>query len=317
MSKKNEGNESNSSQETIEMDPNDVENPDEENDEELSPEDNEDNDDSDPNAEEDDSDEEDSDDEGEYEIVLEGDSGLSDKELKTQKFHDRMNERNKQTSMAKESEGKANAELDAKNKENLLLRQLLDKQQGNDAPSGPPNPDNYDGGAFDNKYIADITAFHANQANINATKNIMVAREQDEQRKKVDEKKRVTEKFYESHYQRATDLDKKLKKKDYDEKEKVALKVFGDAKSDFIVETFDNSEMIFYKLGQDEAKARYFSNLLDTSPGRALKEMGVFESKIKKVKRKINKTPDPETNARGGFKKSNKGKRGPQDATFT
>lgn len=315
MSKKTEGKESQSNQGTIDLDPKDVKNPDEENDEELSQEDNEDNDESDPNAEEDDSDEEDSDDEGEYEIVLEGDSGLSDKEIKTQKFHDRMNERNAETLKAKESEAKVNAELEAKNRENDLLKQLLDKQ-GKGVPTGPPIPDNYDQGAYDPKYIEDINVFHANQATLQATRKIMEARTHDEQKKKDDDKKRITEGYYEKHYQRATDLDTKLKKKDYDETEKIALNVFGDAKADFIVETFDNSELIFYKLGKDPAKAKYFSNLLDISPGRALKEMGVFESKIKKVKRKINRTPDPESSARGGFKKSNKGKRGPPGVKY-
>ena len=144
----------------------------------------------------------------------------------------------------------------------------------------------------------------------------MEARTQDEQKKKEDDKKQETERCYEKHYQRATDLDKKLKNKDYDQTEKEALNIFGDAKADFIVETFDNSELIFYKLGKDKAKAKYFSNLLDVSPGRALKEMGVFESKIKKVKRKINKTPDPEKRTQGGFIKSKKGDRGPKGAKF-
>ena len=65
--------------------------------------------------------------------------------------------------------------------------------------------------------------------------------------------------------------------------------------------TLRNSELIFYKFGKDPTKAQYFSNLLDSSPGRALKEMGVFESKIKKVKRKKNNTPDPEKKTPGGY----------------
>lgn len=304
-------------QQTMELDPDDVTNPDEENEDEESNEEEMDAEDSDSGEEEEDSGkEEDSDDEGEYEIVLEDDAGLSDKERKTQKFHNRMNERKAEASKAKESEAKANAELDAKNKELELYKQLLDGRKGNDVKQGPPNPDSYDGGAYDPAYIEDINTFHANQAAIQATNKIMGARAQDEQKRKVDAKKLEVEKYYESHYQRATDLDKKLKAKDYDEMEKVTLGIFSEAKADFIVETFDNSELIFYKLGKDPAKANYFSNLLDSAPGRALKELGVFESKIKRVKRKINKTPDPEKKTPGGYIKSKKGERGPPRAKY-
>jgi len=313
MAKKNES--SNSNQETLELDPDDVTNPDEENEEEESQE-TMDSETEDPGEEEEDSeDSEDSGDEGEYEIVLEGDEGLSDKELKTQKFHNRMNERNAETLKAKESEAKANAELEAKNKELDLYKNLLE-QKGQGVKSGPPNPDNYDGGSYDPAYIKDINTFHANQAAIDANKRILQARAEDDHRKKIEDKKKEIEKSYESHYQRATDLDKKLKKKDYDETEKVAFDILGEAKADFIVETFDNSELIFYKFGKDKAKAKYFSDLLDRSPGRALKELGVFESKIKKVKRKINKTPDPESKSKGGYIKSKKGQRGPPGAKY-
>ena len=315
MAKKNES--SNSNQETLELDPDDVTNPDEENEEEESQEEM-DSETEDPGEEEEDSeDSEDSGDEGEYEIVLEGDEGLSDKELKTTKFHNRMNEKKAETLKAKESEAKANVELEAKNKELELYKQLLE-QKGQGVKSGPPNPDDpiYDGGSYDPKYIQDLTAFHANQATLRANESLLRTRVDDENKKKIEDKKKEIEKSYESHYQRATDLDKKLKKKDYDETEKVALDILGEAKADFIVETFDNSELIFYKFGKDKAKAKYFSDLLDRSPGRALKELGVFESKIKKVKRKINKSPDPESRSKGGYIKSKKGQRGPPGAKY-
>lgn len=314
MAKKNES--SNSNQETLELDPDDVTNPDEEKEEEESQEE-KDSDESDPNAEEEDSeDKEESDDEGEYEIVLEGDEGLSDKELKTQKFHARMNERKAETLKAKESEAKANAELDAKDRELQLVKQLLE-QKGQGVKSGPPNPDDYDGGSYDPKYIQDINTFHANQAAFDANKRILQARAEDDQKKKVEDKKKQVEKSYESHYQRATDLDKKLKNKDYDATEKAALDILDEAKADFIVEVFDqHSELIFYKLGKDPAKAKYFNELLDRNPGKAIRELAIFESKIKRVKRKKNNTPEPEKNAKGGYIKSKKGERGPPGAKY-
>jgi hypothetical protein len=315
MAKKNES--SNSQDGVIELDPKDVNNPEGENEEEEILED-EDSENLDPGAEDEDSeDQEDSDGEGEYEIVLEGDDGLSDKELKTQKFHNRMNERKTETLKAKESEDKANAELISKNEENKLLRQLLE-EKGHGVKSGPPNPDDpqYEGGTYDPKYIEDLNAFHANQATRNATENLLRARAEDEHKKKIEDKKKEVEKSYENHYQRATDLDKKLKKKDYDEMEKVALDILGEAKADFLVDTFDHSEMIFYKFGKDPKKAKYFSDLLERSPGRALKELGVYESKIKQVKRKINKAADPESKSKPGYIKSKKGERGPKGAKY-
>lgn len=318
MTDKNQQQEaSNSNQGTIEADPDDVANPDEQNEEEEGQEDELDSNDSEAGEDEEDShDQEDSDDEGEYEIVLEGDEGLSDKEQKTQKFHNRMNERKAETLKAQESEAKVSAELEAKDRELALYKQMLEKQTGGGVPQGPPNPDNYDGGSYDPKYIQDINTFHANKAAVDANQRILQARLEDEQKKKVEDKKKEVEKAYESHYQRATDLDKKLKKKDYDETEKVSLDILGEAKSDFIVETFDNSELIFYKFGKDKAKAKYFSDLLDRYPAKAIKELAIFESRIKKVKRKINKTPEPESKSKGGYIKSKKGERGPPGAKY-
>lgn len=316
MAKKNDS--SNSNQETIELDPDDVTNPDEDNEDEESQEE-QDSESPDPDAEDEDSEgQEDSDDEGEYEIVLEGDDELSDKEQKTQKFHTRMNERKAETLKAKESEAKVNAELEAKNEENNLLRQLLE-QKGHGVKSGPPNPDDpaYEGGTYDPKYIQDLTAYHAGQATLQANETLLRVRAEDEQKKKIEEKKKEVDKSYENHYQRATDLDSKLKKKDYDEMEKIALDILGEAKADFIVSVFDqHSELIFYKFGKGTTKAKYFSDLLDRDPGKAIRELTIFESKIKKVKRKVNKTPDPESRSKGGFIKGKKGERGPKGAKY-
>ena len=171
MSQKEET--SNSNQETIELDPDDVTNPEGENEEEGTEEQDPDESESQEDVEDSEG-KEDSDDEGEYEIVLEGDDGLSEKELKTQKFHNRMNERKAETLKAKESEAKVSAELETKNRELDLMRQLLDKQ-GSGVPQGPPNPDNYDGGSYDPRYIEDINTYHAQKAALDANKRILQA----------------------------------------------------------------------------------------------------------------------------------------------
>lgn len=250
--------------------------------------------------------EEDSDDGGEFEVVLEDDADLSDKQIKTQKYHDRMNERKAEAEKAKESEADAARQLGDIQKENAYLKQLLQQSQQGIANS-PPDPENrekYPDGTYDSKYIADLNEYHANRATLKAQETLLKVRQQEEKQRKADERKRDIERAYEKHYQRATELDKKLKKKNYDEMEKVTMKILGDDLADFITENFDHSELIFYKLGTDSDKARYFKDLMERKPGRGVKELAVFESKIKKVRRKPNKAPDPESRKHGGYKKT-------------
>jgi hypothetical protein len=116
-----------------------------------------------------------------------------------------------------------------------------------------------------------------------------------------------------AHVERAS----KLKVKDYEETEDVAISILGSDKVNHIIMALpEKSELLLYYLGKNSDVAQKYSDMLETETVRALMELGgiLSEIKVKSVSKKSLK--DPDEDLEGGNLPTGKKKRGPVGATF-
>lgn len=240
-------------------------------------------------------------DDEETEITLDGDDGSQPDRI-TQIVRKRVNRLNKKVSRLEEDGEAASSELIAEREKNKLLRLALDQKNEANTPKGPPDPLDFDGGASDAKYIEALDSH--NQEYVRAALEKHIPKPEVTIDRDLEVKQTL-------HYEAAD----KLKLKDYDDVEDVALSALGKETVNQIIQKTTNSPVILYHLGKNPEKAERIADLLKADPVKGVMELGALEAKLKVTKVKRNQAPDPDSELEGSTSPHN-GKRGKAGATF-
>ena len=232
----------------------------------------------------------------EVDIILEGDETQPQSDdVPKRSFLKRINKLNGKVDKAKgeaEAERKRAADLE---EENRILRMTLDSQSGSrEEPTKQPDPNDFDGGAYDPEYIQKSTAYAQEQAIAAARTELAESQKkaQEDQRKaQFQEQLRAGQK---EHFLRAS----KLKVPDYEEVEDKAIEILGIENANQIMLSVPKSEVLLYYLGKNPDKAEYFADAIQKNAVKALVEIGGLIDKIK-VKPKNEPPPEPDTELEG------------------
>lgn len=225
------------------------------------------------------------------EIVLDGDSGSQPKRSnagirkRIRELKAKQSEAERGQSLAKESEVQANSELAIERQKNELLRMALE-QQKEVAPSSPPDPLDYDGGAGDPKYKASMNEYIGGIVKAETAKNVAPAAP------KVGESFEVAQI---RHYQAA----EKLNHSDYNDMEDVVIEIFGSDIVNELIKASPDSAAIMYHLGENPDKAEEIAELIKENPILGTMAIGALNIKPRINKAKRNQAPNPDDELEG------------------
>lgn len=251
----------------------------------------------------------------EIEIVLEGQESLP--KTKNKSFQHRINKLNQKTAVQSDRADKAEADLNAIREQNRLL--LLAAEQKNAVQAPPkPNPDDFDGGAYDPKFMAQQEAHNQFQVGEQVKQQVDAALS-----KYTDTNtKQATSNTFnadlqgkqKAHYERAA----KLNVAKYEEYEDKSIEIFGQNNVNEIIGNFDRSEVLlgYYGHPNNQEAATALADLMQHNPMQAVAKLGAAEERlVVRSKSKVAASPDEELEGGGIPKKGNK--RGPPGATYT
>lgn len=237
----------------------------------------------------------------ETEIVLEGDDG-SQPDQSNLGIRKRINKLNAKVSDANDVASNASAELENERQKNKLLQLALEQKQETATPSGPPDPLDFDDGARDTKYVTALNEYTDERVRTQMAKHVTPEPQTD----------RELEVKQTQHYKAAD----KLKIKDYDAVEEIAIGILGKDTVNHLIRNAANSPVILYHLGKNPAKAEQLAELVKVNPIKGVMELGALEARLKVTKVKRNQAPNPDDVLEGALSPS-KGKRGPGGATYS
>lgn len=194
--------------------------------------------------------------------------------------------------------GKSEAKEDkasALEEENRLLRLALEQRK----PSGPPSPNDFDDGEFDPAYTKAMEEHAALQREAEVDRKV-----EEKLRAAAEERARAEaaaalESRQREHYGRAA----RLKVKDYEATEDVAIEALGQQVVNQVIANFDDSHTLLYYLGKNPGRAAQIASLLRTNPIQGVAQIGRLQSQII-VKPKVTPAPDPEAELEGAVSRS-------------
>lgn len=241
--------------------------------------------------------------ETEVEIVLDGEEEGSRPDSNNLGIRKRINKLNAKVSNAQDGQATANAELENERQKNKLLELALEQKNAKAAPSGPPDPLDFDDGARDAKYVEALHGYnrqffqsemakHTESQPVPASKDLEVKQTQ--------------------HYEAA----EKLGIKDYDDVEDQAIGILGMDTVNQLIGAEPNSPQILYYLGKNPNTAQEIADLLRSSPIKGVMKLGALSARLKvapKAKRNQAPNPDDELESTTSSHSKYKGSRG---ATF-
>lgn len=243
----------------------------------------------------------------EVEIVLTGNEGSqpAQSDLGIRK---RINKLNAKVSAAQTSESQVAAENETLRQQNELLRMAQEQQQAK--PKGPPDPNDFDDGAKDAKYVEALESHNREFFRAEMEKHTAA---QPTQPTAVD---RALERRQTQHYEAAD----KLGIPDYAEVEDKTVGILGKDTVNHLIKAVDNSPSLLYYLGKNPAKAEEIADMLKGPDAiKGILELGALsKGLVAQPKAKRNLAPDPDDELIGSSPpRSKKGARGPEGATFT
>lgn len=225
-------------------------------------------------------------DEEEFEVVLEN---AGDAPRFTQDQVDGIVQR--RLAKAKNKGEMSSKELDLAREENKLLRLALEQKQ----KAGPPKADDFAEGEFDPAYVKAQKDFESAERESEVARLVdeRYQREQEERRQR--ESAAAMEGAVREHYSRAA----KLKVKDYEATEDVAIEALGQSYADQIIANLPDSAALMYYLGKNPGEAAGIASLIKKNPIAGVAEIGRLAASIR-VKPKSSKAPEPEESLSGG-----------------
>ncbi len=229
----------------------------------------------------------------EFEVVREGDEGSQpDKQRGIRK---RINKLNNKIDEAVDGKAVSDEKNSIQAEQIKLLKLALEQKAPVEAVT-PPDPNEFDDGVSDPKYIKALNEYQAPfiTAEVQKQTSNLAPAQTDE----VDPSlvKRQTK-----HYEEA----EKLGAKDFEETEDKAIAILGNDTVKAVIGYSDKSHLILYYLGKNPDKAEAIAELINSGkPGDSIKatlQLGRLEAELS-VKPRANSepTPDPDEELQGG-----------------
>lgn len=225
---------------------------------------------------------------GEVDIVLSSDDGSQPDQIRidqiVQRRVNKLNRRNKASSL------QTDKKLETLEQENRLLR-LSIEQNKESPPATAPDPDKFEDGVSDPLYLRAHDEYTDARVNEAVKKHIPQQIQAPPQQDQSLERKQI------KHYERA----EALGVTGYEGVEDKAIEIIGTEAANFIIQSNENSHLIFYHLGKNPGKAEYFADLSKTDAGKCVMELGALGADLKVVQPKanLNQAPDPDDELEG------------------
>lgn len=228
----------------------------------------------------------------EFEVVREGVDGSQPAARKQPGFKKRIDKLNAKITASTEEASQASVALALEQEKTKLLEMAL--AQKNEADNlKPPDPDDFDDGAIDPKYVSRLHEY--NQGLIASEVKKQTASISVQQSEPATDTALLSKQT--KHYEAAADLGAK----DYAEVEDAAIDILGKEIVNQLIKASDSSHLILYYLGKNPDEAEEIAELVKTDPVKATLQLGRLEAELK-VKPKANDepTPDPDEELVGG-----------------
>ena len=240
-----------------------------------------------------------------FDVVRQGAEGSQPKVKNNAWIPKRINKIGAQRDTARDEADQSQADLAIEKEKNKLLQLALD--QKNEAETiKPPNPDDFDEGVHDPKFIRDQNTYNQNFIASEVQKATANIQRNDEPAPNTELLSKQTK-----HYETAQDLGAD----DYAEVEDKALDILGNEIVNFIIQSSDSSPVILYYLGKNPDEAENIAELVKTNLGKAALQIGRLEVELKvRPKGKTEPTPDPDDEIEGGSPSANNTKQASYDA---
>jgi hypothetical protein len=201
---------------------------------------------------------------------------------------------------AKDEVGKANEE-NAVLRERLKLLELqaeLTKEEP--TTNQEPNPDDFDEGESDPKFLKKQRAFDNSVIKSDLRKEFAETAKQNVVTENQTRKSKQRDQKLEEHYGRVAGM----KAKDYFEVEDQAIEYMGEETVKEIIENFDDPHILLYYLGANKGEAEELVDTIKSNPIRGTAAIGRLQSELM-VKPKSKKIPNPDEDLEGGTSSGN------------
>ncbi len=241
--------------------------------------------------------------EEEFDVVLRDQEGSQPPKDKNAGIRKRINkvlgERDQARGAAKDSD----SQLEVEREKNKLLELALKQKEGPvDKVPTMPNPEDFDGGAYNPDFIKEQGAYTQHLVDSKIADAVAAAQQTAKDNQAVSDSEQEMEAKKDLHYQKA----EKLQVKDYEGSEVSARQVLGDNLADDIIMLFSDvddglptSEAILFHYGKNKEAAARLKDLARANPGLAIGRVGSVRAQIQIVRK--NKTlPDPDEQLKGG-----------------
>ncbi len=243
----------------------------------------------------------------EMELVLTGDEG-SQPNKSNYGIQKRINKLNAKVSAAQQSTSELQGENETLRQQNELLQMARAQQQA--VPKGPPDPNDFDDGAKDTKYVEALEAHNREFFKSEMDKHTAA------QPAPTAQSDRALERRQTRHYESAD----KMRVPDFDAVEDKVIGVLGKQAVNVLIGSSDKSAEIIYHLGKNpEMVDEIAEQLKGPGAAAALMNLGALGARLElkpKVQRKQAADPDNELEG-SSVSRNTRGERGPSGATFT
>lgn len=235
----------------------------------------------------------------EIEVVRSGANGSQpDKQHEINRIvKKRVNKLNKQKAEAQDETAQTADALAVSEQKVKLLTLALEQKAPAETPT-PPDPNDFDDGVRDPKYVKALNDF--NQPLIAAEVHRQTANLAPVQTETTDPN---LERKQTKHYERAD----KLGAKDFDETEGAAIAILGNNTVNHLIRSSDKSELILYYLGKNPGQAEEIAELVKADPVTAMLRIGRLEAELStKPRANSEPAPDPDEELEGGTPSASK-----------
>ena len=226
------------------------------------------------------------DDKTEVKIVLEKAAGNGSQPDIDAIVRGRVNKLNKRFDAKDQENNQLTGDLATANQRNSLLQLQVDQLKSRPSSQDkPPDPNDFDDGAADPKYMDALNSF--TDARISGVVQKQLAEHQQVQPGRVSEVKQ------QQHYQRAHNLGID----NYEALEAKAIDILGPEISRRIIDVAPNSERIMAYLGSNPEAAQYHRDQIDTNPLNGVWELASL--RFADIASQPNPPPNPDTPLQG------------------
>ena len=250
----------------------------------------------------------DGDDPGEVELVREVKG--SQPTSKTRSFSNRIKKFKGETQQEKDRADGAESQ-NAILREQLKLKDLaLEQERNKKPPVARPNPDDFDEGGSDPKYLDQLDGYYDQRADQRSKDNLAEYAKTNTQTIANNTQEDNLDKVLLAYHEKAAEVSPK----DHEEKEDKAIEVLGNKTVNEIISNWDDAPLILYYLGANPNEAENVRDLIPKNPVKGVAKIERLLTEISFKPKTKPTAPEPDDELPGGS--SSGKKRGPPGAKF-